>query len=284
MACRKPLVLAGTGTPSRRTCSADGAHLGPGVAGGLLGSIVEELAQGLAKVAGDAGHDRRQLDRERDVVDEVDQHAKVDQRQGERGGDREVRHKLCRAQVSDRGQGEHGVGEGRNERAEARLRAEVADEVAQHARPELLRGQLQREDRDRKDDTGDRDDRGGDADQDLAGGVGAARGDPAGQCEPAFVGRSIQQVGECEQDDRHTDHEDRDEPQVRAQRLAAPAAQGSAQAAPLCEVRLLCHARQHLLPRMPIQGADQPSRRAKCEASVPALVVFKQSVQYLAYA
>ena len=74
--------------------SAERSHLGRGVVGALFGSIVEELPQRLAKVARDAGHDRCQLDRVRHVVDEVDQHAEVDQRQSECRRHRQMRHEL----------------------------------------------------------------------------------------------------------------------------------------------------------------------------------------------
>ena len=108
------------------------------------------------------GDDLGQLDRLRDVVDEVDQDAEVDEHEDERDGDRQVRDEVARRAVRDRAEREHRVDERRDEGAERDLRAAVADEVAQHPRPELRRRQGERDDRDREHEPDDGDDRGGD--------------------------------------------------------------------------------------------------------------------------
>ena len=99
--------------------------------------------------------------------------------------------------LADRAEREHGIDERRHERPQRELRAAVADEVAQHPRPELGRGQGQCDDHDREHDAHDRDDGRGDRGQDLPGGVGRPADRPAGNLEHAVVGRLVQ----CERAD-----------------------------------------------------------------------------------
>jgi hypothetical protein len=52
------------------------------------------VVHGFGQILRDTGDHVRQLDRDGDVVDEVDQHSDVDQRQREHHGDRHVRHSV----------------------------------------------------------------------------------------------------------------------------------------------------------------------------------------------
>ena len=85
------------------------------------------------------------------------------------------------AAVSDRAEHEHRVHERRDEGAERHLRAAVAHEVAQDARPELGRRERERDDRDREHEADDRDDGRGGRGEDLAGRVGGTAVDPRRQ-------------------------------------------------------------------------------------------------------
>ena len=177
---------------------------------------------GARQVMPDAGDHVRQLDRGRDVVDEVDEHAEIDDDQDERDRDRQMRHEVAVGAGPDRGESQHRVDERGDERAERQLRASVADEVAQHPWPELGRGQRERHDHDREHDADDRDDRGRERRQDLPRGVGVAAIHPRGQRQVAVVGRPVDRVRQDEQEDGRDDLDGRHDPQVRAQRLAAP--------------------------------------------------------------
>ena len=120
---------------------------------------------------------------------------------------------------------QHRVHERADEDAERHLVADVADEVPHHARPELLRRQRQRQDRDGEHHADDRDDRGGDGDQDLALGVGAPRADPVRQRQVVVVRRQVDLERDDEQQDRDHDQDARDDPEGRPQLLPAPARQ-----------------------------------------------------------
>jgi hypothetical protein len=104
------------------------------------------------EVARDARDHLRQLDRHRDVVDEEDEHADVDEDEREQHGDGDVRDEVAVRARPDARERQDGVHERRHERAERDLRSAVADEVAQHPRAELRRGQRERDDHDREDD------------------------------------------------------------------------------------------------------------------------------------
>ena len=116
---------------------------------------------------GDPGDHLRQLNGLGDVMDEVDEDAEVDQHEGlgHRGG--QVRDESL-ADTADGAEREHGEDEGADEHAQRHLVADVAHEVPHHAGPELLRRQRQGKDRDGEHHADNRDDGGGDGDEDLA--------------------------------------------------------------------------------------------------------------------
>ena len=210
----------------------------------------------LHQVVGDAGDHLGQLDRLGDVVDEVDQHAEVDQQQrlGDRRG--EVRDEVC-AQAVDGDQAEHRVDERPDEDAQRHLVPDVADEVAHHAGPELLRGQRQRQDGDGEHHADDRDDGGRDGDQDLALGIGAPRADPDRERQVTVKRRDIDLERDEEQQDRDHDQDARDDPERRPQLLPAPARQ----LAPV-----LADARR--LRRDGLLGADAAHRRLRIHGPI----------------
>ena len=140
--------------------------------------------------SGDSRDHLGQLNRLRDVVDEVDQHREVDHQQRLGHRRREVRHE-GRAGTVDGHQSEHRVHEGADEDAQRDLVADVADEVPHHAGSELLRRQRQRQDGDGEHHADDGDHRGRDGDQDLALGVGTARPDPARQRQVLVEGGEV---------------------------------------------------------------------------------------------
>ena len=130
--------------------------------------------------------------------------------------------KLCRRSARHRAEAQDAEHEGRDEDPERHLRAAVADEVPQHPRSELGRRQREGEDRHREHDADDGDDRGGDRREDRSCGVGRAGVHPRWNVEVAGVRRPVQRVGEGEQRNRGEHEDARDEPERRAQRVAAP--------------------------------------------------------------
>ena len=70
-------------------------------------------------------------------MDEVDQDPQIAEREDERDGDRQVRDERGRP-VRDRSERQDRIDERGYEGAQAHLRPDVADEVPQHAGPELL--------------------------------------------------------------------------------------------------------------------------------------------------
>ena len=143
--------------------------------------------------------------------------------ESDRDGDREVGNEvLAVARRADRDQHERRVDERRDERAEGDLRAAIPNEVPQHPRPELCRGQRQRHDRDREHHADHGDDRRGEGREDLTRGVGGAEDHPRWKRQAAVERGLIERVrGEVQ---RHggDDFDRRDEPEVRPQRLPAP--------------------------------------------------------------
>ena len=137
------------------------------------------------------------------MIDEVDQDAKVDQCQRDSHGRTEVRHELMRW-VRDGQQRQNCVHERRHEDTQAHLSAGVADEIAQHARTELLRSELQHQNGDRKHYAGDGDGCRGNGDQDLASNVRPTRGDPGGERQIGGGGLDVELVGDHEQ--AHAEH------------------------------------------------------------------------------
>lgn len=85
---------------------------GPSTSRELCGDGGGELA--------DAGDDLRQLNRSRDMVNEIDQYAEIQKSQGETHGDRHMRHEV-RMTVAHRAQRQDRVEEGRDERPEREL-------------------------------------------------------------------------------------------------------------------------------------------------------------------
>ena len=125
--------------------------------------------------------------------------ARSSHHQRQRDGDRDVRHEVPVRSRTDRDEHEHRVDERGHERSERQLRAAVANEVAQHPRPELRRGEHQCHDRDREDDADHRDHGGGDRRQDLPGGVGGPADHPGRQPELAAVRGPVEGMGDGEQ-------------------------------------------------------------------------------------
>jgi hypothetical protein len=93
----------------------------------------------------DIEHHLVDLDRVSEVVDEEDEHDHAHEEQQERAADRQpwiVRRALA-ARDPDGVQPCRAVGEGGDEAAQGQLVDQVAQEVAQQARAELSRGQLE---------------------------------------------------------------------------------------------------------------------------------------------
>ena len=156
------------------------------------------------------------------MVDEEDQHRHVDDDQAEGDGDRDVRDEITVVAATDGHQGDYAVDERRHESPQSELGAGVANEIAQHARTELSRGQRQRDDSDREDDADDGDDGCGDRGQDLSCGVRTSADHPARRAEVAVIRGSIQAQGHDEEGYRTYHQNGRNDPQVGAQLLAAP--------------------------------------------------------------
>jgi hypothetical protein len=93
----------------------------------------------------DLRHDLVDLDRVRQVMDEVDQRHQADEQQHDRAGHREPREAAdpFAARDADRVEPGRAVGEGRDEDAEHDLVRPVAQEAVQQSRRELGRRQLQ---------------------------------------------------------------------------------------------------------------------------------------------
>jgi hypothetical protein len=134
----------------------------------------------------------------------------------------DVRHELAVRSHPDRAQHQHGVDERGYERAQRQLGAAVADEVAQHPRPELVRGQRQGEQDDGEDQADHGDEGGGDGGEDLPGRVRAAADHPAGPGEVTVVGASVHGLRACEQHDRGHDLQGGHERQAGTEHLPAP--------------------------------------------------------------
>ena len=194
-----PLTCDGTSAPrSSMSVSSSGTDfrraLRPGSSPGPSRPVGELRVDRLHEVVGDPGDHLGELDRLRDVVDEVDQDREVDHQQGlgHRGG--EVRDEVLAGAV-DGDERQDRVHERPDEDAERDLVADVADEVPHHPGPELLRRQRQRQDRDGEHHADDRDDGGGDGDEHLALGVGGPRADPGREVDvPWNAARSISNV------------------------------------------------------------------------------------------
>ena len=78
-------------------------------------------------------------------MNEIYENAEVEKRQYQRDRDRQVRNKCWRGTALDRSKNQNGIHKGRYEGSKAGLCAEIANEVAEHPRTELLRRQLQHE-------------------------------------------------------------------------------------------------------------------------------------------
>ena len=144
----------------------------------------------------------RKLDRLGDVVDEINEHNQIDERQTECDGDRQVRHEVSVRTVRHRTERQHGEEEARDKRAERDLHATVADEVAEHPRAELGRSEGERDDEDREHESDDRDHGGCDTDQDLPRRVGRSAVDPGGERQASGVRGLIDFVGDHEEPGR----------------------------------------------------------------------------------
>jgi hypothetical protein len=75
---------------------------------------------------------------------------------------------------------------------------------------------------DREGDAHHGDHRGGDADEDLAPGVGAAAVEPGREHDPPVVDGTVELMGEEEQQQCQAHQHDQDDPEAGAQRLAPP--------------------------------------------------------------
>ena len=124
-----------------------------------------------------------------------------------------MRNEIARGRALHGAERKHGVDEGRHERAQAELRAQVANEVAQHPGPELLRGELQDEDGDREQHARDSDHRCRNGDEDLPGGVGAAARDEPRERDVAVVRSAVEGIGDREQHRDRNHHDRRDDPE-----------------------------------------------------------------------
>jgi len=176
----------------------------------------------LGQVTGDAGDHLGQLDRAGDVVDEVDEDGQVGHHQRERDGDADVGHEVAVWPGADRDQHQDRIDERRDEGAKRQLGPPVADEVPQHAGPELGGRQCQGDQDDREHDTHDRDDRRRDRGQDLPGRVGGAADHPGRHGEGVVIGGPVDGGGGREQRDGRDDFNRWDQPQVRPQDFALP--------------------------------------------------------------
>ena len=157
------------------------------------------------------------------MVDEVDEDRQVDEQQSLGDGYGEMRYEhAAMAADGDRTEGERRVDEGADEDAECHLVPQVADEVAHHARTELLGGQREGQDRDREHDADDGDDRGGDGDEDLSAGIRAHRAHPERQRQVPVIGGPVDREGDREQRRGDDDEDGGHEPEGRAQRLPPP--------------------------------------------------------------
>ena len=190
------------------------------------------------QVTGDSGDHLRELDGLGDVMDEVDENRDVNKEQGFGDGDGEMGcEHAAGAADGDRAEGERGVDEGADEDAERDLIADVPDEVAHHARTELLGRQGEGQDRDREHHADDGDHCGGDGDEHLATGVRALGSHPERQREVSVVGRPVDLEGDHEQQPCDEDEDRRHQPERRTERFPPPAGELSLRLPPLCLVR-----------------------------------------------
>ena len=128
-----------------------------------------------------------------------------------------------RAALAEGPEREDGVDEGGHEGPQRHLRAAVADEVAQHPRPELGGREGQGHDHHGEHHADDGDDGRCDRGEDLPRRVGGPAEHPAGQAEIAGEGGPVERIRRGEEH-HGSDHLDRrNQPQVGAQHLAAPA-------------------------------------------------------------
>ena len=135
---------------------------GPRARGAATGLQLDRSRQ----IPGDARDHLGQLDLRRDVVQEVDEHREVGDRQRQRHGDADMRDK-ARAALAEGPERQDGVDERGHEGPQRHLRAAVADEVAQHPRPELGGRQGQGHDHHGEHHADDGDDGRCDRDEDL---------------------------------------------------------------------------------------------------------------------
>ena len=161
--------------------------------------------------------ERLDADRVRDMVDEVDEDGEADHREHDANGDGEVGHEARTLDTFDGSQNKKAIDESADEGTQDHLVAAIAHEVAQHAGPELGRGELQGQHGDRERQSGDRDHRTRDGGKNSPGAFGPEQIKKLHASIRLVFHGSIQPGHDEGQDRRTGGHDARQEPEAAAQ-------------------------------------------------------------------
>ncbi len=186
--------------------------------------VVRELGvDRVGQVSSDGRDDDRKLDRDGDVMDEVDQHEHVGKDQRQRHGHRDLRdERAALVPTADCSEGQDRVHERCHEGPQRQLSTEVTDEVTKHPRAELLRGEGEGDDGHGEDHPEHRDDAGGERAEQLTRAVGTLDLHPGGQRVVFLIDVMIDLIGREEKTDRGEQQDQRNDPQCCSQCLSSP--------------------------------------------------------------